>query len=421
MSKQLAIKTENLSKIYNLGEIGTGTISRDLERWWARKMGKEDPYLKIGESNDRTQKGGSGIVYSLRDINMEIEQGQAVGIIGRNGAGKSTLLKLLSRVTSPTTGKIYQRGRVASLLEVGTGFNKELTGRENIYVNGAILGMKKREIDRKFDEIVDFAGVERYIDTPVKRYSSGMYVRLAFAVAAHLECEILIVDEVLAVGDAEFQAKCLGKMGGVMRDEGRTILFVSHDMNAISKLCTRAFLMEKGELKKEGDASTIISDYIGRHLEGRVDYEFKGKSAKSIYFRSIKMTNSKGEPCKTFYISEAIYITFELGINDPDFKADLFVTFMDSKKRSIFSCEQSNVDGSVVLKIDPKQLVRGNYSVDAFIQIPWVTRVDAVEDICSFTVIDNESELVKHKSHDYGVVFARHQWQPVQEAVLLDK
>ncbi len=234
----VALKVENLSKAYQLGEIGTGTISRDLERWYARVRGKEDPFLKIGEANDRAVKGTSDVVWSLKDINFEIEQGDAVGIIGKNGAGKSTLLKILSRVTSPTTGKITGNGRVASLLEVGTGFHPELTGRENIYLNGTILGMRKKEIVRKFDAIVDFAGVERYIDTPVKRYSSGMYVRLAFAVAAHLESEILIVDEVLAVGDAEFQKKCLGKMNDVSKGEGRTVLFVSHNMSAVKTLCS---------------------------------------------------------------------------------------------------------------------------------------------------------------------------------------
>lgn len=257
-----AIKVENLSKIYRLGEIGTGTISRDMERWFKTKVLKqEDPFLKIGETNDRANKGKSDIVYSLQDINFEIQQGDAVGIIGRNGAGKSTLLKILSRVTTPTTGRINIKGRVASLLEVGTGFHPELTGRENIYLNGAILGMRKREIDRKLDEIIDFSGVERYIDTPVKRYSSGMYVRLAFAVAAHLESEILIVDEVLAVGDAEFQKKCLGKMNEVSKGEGRTVLFVSHNMAAIQKLCSTSILMQYGELRLQGDTNRIIEKY----------------------------------------------------------------------------------------------------------------------------------------------------------------
>lgn len=412
MSRSLAIKVEDLSKVYRLGEISTGTISRDLERWWAKVRGKEDPFLKIGQGNDRTQKGTSDVVYSLRNINFEIEKGNAVGIIGRNGAGKSTLLKLLSRVTSPTTGRIYLSGRVASLLEVGTGFNHELTGRENIYVNGSILGMRKKEIDRKFDEIVDFAGVERYVDTPVKRYSTGMTVRLAFAVAAHLECEILIVDEVLAVGDAEFQAKCLGKMGGVIKNEGRTILFVSHDMNALAKLCSTAMLLDKGELISMGEANGVIANYIGRHLEGQAAYEFQGSSNKSIYFKSIRIVDDKGTLRKTFYVDEPILVTFELGINDPDFKCDLFVTFMDAKNRSVFSCEKTNIDsGKIILRIEPGQLVRGNYAIDSFLQLPsWTIRVDAVQDICSFTVIDNQSEFVKHNSVDYGVVFAKHAW-----------
>jgi len=257
----IAIKAENLGKAYQLGQIGTGTISRDLERWYARMRGKEDPFLRIGETNDRSTKGTSDIVWSLKDINFEIEQGDAVGIIGRNGAGKSTLLKILSKVTAPTTGKISGKGRIASLLEVGTGFHPELSGRENIFLNGAILGMRKKEIQRKFDEIVDFAGIERYIDTPVKRYSSGMYVRLAFAVAAHLESEILIVDEVLAVGDAEFQKKCLGKMGDVSKGEGRTVLFVSHNMGSIQKLCNTSIILHNGTLIAQKPTNEAILMY----------------------------------------------------------------------------------------------------------------------------------------------------------------
>lgn len=256
-----SIKVENLSKIYRLGEIGTGTISRDLERWLAKIRGKEDPFLKVGQTNDRSKKGGSDIVYSLQDISFEIEQGDAVGIIGRNGAGKSTLLKILSRVTSPSKGKINIKGRVASLLEVGTGFHPELTGRENIFLNGAILGMRKKEIQHKLDEIIDFSGVERYIDTPVKRYSSGMYVRLAFAVAAHLESEILVVDEVLAVGDAEFQRKCLGKMGEVSKGDGRTVLFVSHNMAAVQSLCNKGIVLQHGKKLFDGSAVDAIASY----------------------------------------------------------------------------------------------------------------------------------------------------------------
>ena len=261
-----AITVEGLSKAYQLGDFGTGTISRDVERFIARIRGKEDPYLRIGETNDRTQKGESDIVWCLKDLNFDIEQGDAVGIIGRNGAGKSTLLKILSRITSPTSGSIKIKGRVASLLEVGTGFSPELTGRENIYLNGAILGMRKSEIKRRFDEIVDFAGVERYIDTPVKRYSSGMYVRLAFAVAAHLESETIIVDEVLAVGDAEFQKKCLGKMSDISKGEGRTILFVSHNMASITALCNTGLYLEAGKLKRIGDIETITQLYYDSQL-----------------------------------------------------------------------------------------------------------------------------------------------------------
>lgn len=257
----VAIKVENLSKAYQLGDFSTGTLSHDLERWWAVVRGREDPFLKIGETNVQTLKGTSDIVWSLKDINFEIKHGDAVGIIGRNGAGKSTLLKILSRVTSPTSGNIKLRGRIASLLEVGTGFHPELTGRENIFLNGAILGMRKVEIVKHFDAIVDFAGVERYIDTPVKRYSSGMYVRLAFAVAAHLESEILIVDEVLAVGDAEFQKKCLGKMGDMNNSEGRTILFVSHNLAAINSFCLNGIVLNNGAVDFIGDIQSAIYHY----------------------------------------------------------------------------------------------------------------------------------------------------------------
>lgn len=258
----IVIKAEDISKQYRLGLVGTGTVRDDLKRWWYNVTGKEDPFLKIGEANNRATKGESDYVWSLRDINFEIKQGESVGIIGRNGAGKSTLLKILSQVTQPTTGKIYTKGRIASLLEVGTGFHPEMTGRENIYLNGAILGMRKAEITRKFDEIVDFSGVERYIDTPVKRYSSGMYVRLAFAVAAHLESEILIVDEVLAVGDADFQKKCLGKMNDISKGAGRTVLFVSHNMSAVESLCTNALSLKEGSIFEIGSPNKIITNYL---------------------------------------------------------------------------------------------------------------------------------------------------------------
>lgn len=258
-----AIEFENISKQYRLGLVSTGTLSHDLNRFWQTKvLRRDDPYLKVGETNDRAHKGNSDYVWALRDINFKVEQGDVVGIIGRNGAGKSTLLKLLSRVTAPTTGIIRAKGRIASLLEVGTGFHPEMTGRENIYMNGAIMGMSRSEITRKLDEIVDFSGCERYLDTPVKRYSSGMTVRLGFAIAAHLEPEILVVDEVLAVGDAEFQKKAIGKMQDVSRGEGRTVLFVSHNMGAVKSLCKKGLLLENGKIKDQGDADTIVSNYI---------------------------------------------------------------------------------------------------------------------------------------------------------------
>ena len=259
---EVAIEVENLSKLYQLGEISTGTLSRDLTRWWAGVRGREDPFQKIGQANDRATKGTSDFVWALQDISFEVKKGEILGIIGRNGAGKSTLLKILSRVTKPTTGRIRVRGRMASLLEVGTGFHPELTGRENIFLNGAILGMRKDEIRRKLDEIVDFAGVQRYLDTPVKRYSSGMYVRLAFAVAAHLEPEILVVDEVLAVGDAEFQKKCLGKMKDVSENDGRTVLFVSHNMSAMKSLCNQAVIMQFGRIVGKGAVEAMVHRYL---------------------------------------------------------------------------------------------------------------------------------------------------------------
>lgn len=265
------IKIENLSKIYRLGEVGTGTLSHDLNRWVRMNiLGQEDPYAKVGHVNDRTQKAEKGeLVAALRDINLEVKEGEVLGIIGKNGAGKSTLLKLLSRVTSPTTGSIKVKGRLASLLEVGTGFHPEMTGRENIYLNGTIMGMRKWEIDRKLDEIVEFAGVAKYLDTPVKRYSSGMTVRLGFAVAAHLEPEILVVDEVLAVGDDEFQKKAIGKMQDVSKNDGRTVLFVSHNMAAVKRLCHRSILLEQGGVNADGQTDDIINLYLNGGLSGK--------------------------------------------------------------------------------------------------------------------------------------------------------
>ncbi len=269
----IAIKFENISKQYRLGIIGTGTLSHDLKRWWTMNVcGKEDPYLKVDDTNSRSIKAESKYIWALRDINLEVRKGEVLGIIGKNGAGKSTMLKLLSRVTTPTTGTIRARGRIASLLEVGTGFHPELTGRENIYMNGSIMGMTKAEIVRKFDEIVYFAGVSKYIDTPVKRYSSGMTVRLGFAIAAHLEPEILVVDEVLAVGDAEFQKKAVGKMQDVSREEGRTVLFVSHNMTAVSNLCNNLCVLQDGLIDYLGNVYNGVEHYLRTSTIGASKY-----------------------------------------------------------------------------------------------------------------------------------------------------
>jgi lipopolysaccharide transport system ATP-binding protein len=295
----VAIKIENLSKQYRLGLVSTRTLSHDLNRWWQTSiLGRDDPYLKIGETNIRETKGESEYVWALKDINLEVEEGEVLGIIGKNGAGKSTLLKILSKVTAPTTGVVKARGRLASLLEVGTGFHPEMTGRENIFMNGSIMGMTKAEIRKKFDEIVDFAGVERYVDTPVKRYSSGMTVRLGFAIAAHLEPEILVVDEVLAVGDAEFQKKAIGKMQDVSRGEGRTILFVSHNMQAISVLCKNTLTLSNGQLSDYGPANKVIDRYLISEEPKSAEVFWKFENAPSgnnLKLHSVKVCKQTGE------------------------------------------------------------------------------------------------------------------------------
>lgn len=307
------LKAENISKQYRLGLVGTGTLSHDLNRLWHSIRGKEDPYLKIGAVNDRSSKANSEYVWALRDINFEVKQGEVLGIIGKNGAGKSTLLKILSRVTLPTTGVIKTKGRIASLLEVGTGFHPELTGRENVYLNGAILGMTRAEISAKLDEIVEFSGCEMYIDTPVKRYSSGMKVRLAFAVAAHLEPDILVVDEVLAVGDAEFQKKAIGKMQDISSGGGRTVLFVSHNMASVKSLCTRAIVLENGTTVFDGSTDDAINYYIRSQ---DVSYHFNPKNRKKIsgdiFIKNIRICNDKNVTIDTALSGESINVEFTI-------------------------------------------------------------------------------------------------------------
>lgn len=317
----VVIKAEGLSKQYRLGQVGTGTLSHDINRLWHLARGKEDPYLKIGEENDRTSKGKNEYVWALKDVSFELGHGDILGIIGRNGAGKSTLLKILSRTTSPTVGNVKINGRIASLLEVGTGFHPELSGRDNIFLNGAILGMNRQEIKRKFDEIVNFAGVDRYIDTPVKRYSSGMYVRLAFAVAAHLDSEILIVDEVLAVGDAEFQKKCIGKMSEVGKGQGRTVLFVSHNMGSIRMLCNKGLFMENGRVRQIDDIEKVINAYANTSLDGNKVYYHKF-SARTIKVSDVYLNGKKNAHVRVF---EKIEVTVNMVCNSDVEHAEVFI------------------------------------------------------------------------------------------------
>jgi lipopolysaccharide transport system ATP-binding protein len=311
----IAISFQNISKQYRLGLVSTKTLSHDLNRWWQTSvLRKEDPYLKIGETNDRAKKGESDYVWALRNIDFEVKKGEILGIIGKNGAGKSTLLKILSRVTTPTTGVIKAQGRIASLLEVGTGFHPELTGRENIYMNGSIMGMTRKEIDRKLDEIADFAGVERYLDTPVKRYSSGMTVRLGFAIAAHLDPEILVVDEVLAVGDAEFQKKAIGKMQDVSRGEGRTVLFVSHNMASMQQLCTKGILLENGIVAFSESITKTIQRYQ-RNVHTQKTFENEGDGdEKILQLQNVKLTSNDGD---LFFSSSCIHLSFDVQVSIP--------------------------------------------------------------------------------------------------------
>jgi len=369
----IVIQAENISKQYRLGDISTGALSHDINRFWHKIRGKEDPYLKIGEANDRTSKGNSEYVWSLQDINFEIEQGDAVGIIGRNGAGKSTLLKILSKVTQPTTGTIKTKGRIASLLEVGTGFHPELSGRENIFLNGAILGMRKQEIKRKFDAIVDFAGVERYIDTPVKRYSSGMYVRLAFAVAAYLESEILIVDEVLAVGDLDFQKKCLGKMGEVSKGEGRTVLFVSHNMDAIANLCNTAILLQNGQIRKQGNIQEVVSQYVSLNKENfnkgiavQVNTKHRGSFQrpmdviiKEVYFENHEFAFATDKPLvvKLIIYANKTVSEFRVAGSINDVKDRAVGTFFGEENLAIIEGEEK----IVTCTIPSHRLAKGDY------------------------------------------------------------
>lgn len=419
--KDIILKAENISKQYRLGTVGTGTLSHDLNRWWHAIRGKEDPYLKVGETNDRSSKGNSDYVWALQDINFEVNRGEVLGIIGKNGAGKSTLLKILSKVTAPTTGVIKSRGRIASLLEVGTGFNPELTGRENIYLNGAILGMTKKEITSKLDEIVAFSGCERYIDTPTKRYSSGMTVRLAFAVAAFLEPEILVVDEVLAVGDVEFQKKAIGKMQDISKSEGRTVLFVSHNMTTINNLCKNSILLENGKIFKSGPTAEIVPYYLSSSQSEEMISKviFEKKASKLFQFLEAKLITKSGE-----FIENGIVSTSQ------EYGFELEYLFNEQVPKCHLTLIIKNSSGEVVLFLDRSDFYQeffvaetGKYKARVMIQNPLLK-----PDVYFVTfglsnqysnVNDHQFDVLKYRIEDIssirasrqGVLFLPTEWE----------
>ena len=402
-----AIEFNNISKLYRVGLVSSGTLSHDLQRWWQMNiLGKEDPFLKVGSVNDRSKAADSEYVWALKDIDFKVEQGDVVGIIGKNGAGKSTLLKLLSKVTAPTTGSIKACGRIASLLEVGTGFHGELTGRENIYMNGAILGMTKAEITRKLDEIVDFSGCERYIDTPVKRYSSGMMVRLGFAVAAHLDPEILVVDEVLAVGDAEFQKKAIGKMQDVSQDEGRTVLFVSHNMASIKQLCHSGVLLDKGQVVYRGSAADTVGEYLRAS-----DVDAQGGVAMRIHAisRSIRidevLVNGAKNLMLRFVGNEKKKVSFSIkGTLLVDMNISVEVFMYDRNDALIAGYSPTDWDGSthkrsagkfeIQESFDlPETLTSGEYSISVLLSQKNIEHLVRIEHLVNITVEEFASPI----------------------------
>lgn len=412
------IKVENLSKLYRLGDVGTGTLSHDLKRWWYKARGKDDPYLLVGETNDRSKMGESDYVWALKDINFEVKAGEVLGIIGRNGAGKSTLLKILSKTTAPTTGSIKVKGRIASLLEVGTGFHPELTGRENIYLNGAILGMTRREIQSKFDEIVDFSGVERYIDTPVKRYSSGMYVRLAFAVAAHLEPEILIVDEVLAVGDAEFQKKCLGKMKDVSVNDGRTVLFVSHNMGAIQQLCNKGIILKNGGLLGHGNIADVVEEYLSSASVYSPESVRRSGNRKAEFIE-FKLIGLQGNELSELFMGDSLLLNFkvrfnvdmkhaEIGVNIKNNVGDL-ITHVTNIDNGFFIKGSENSIHEYLVELKNIFFSPNNYTIDMAI-VSGNEHYDMLEDVLSFSIIEGKS-IKRGKFPTHVKVYTESEWK----------
>ncbi|MFY0592621.1 polysaccharide ABC transporter ATP-binding protein [Roseivirga sp.] len=425
----VSIRVENLSKQYRLGTVGTGTISHDLNRWWANIRGKEDPFLKIGETNDRSQAGNSDYVWSLKDINFEVKQGEVLGIIGKNGAGKSTLLKILSKVTGPTTGRVMAKGRIGALLEVGTGFHPELTGRENIFLNGAVLGMKKQEITGKLDEIVEFSGCARYVDTPVKRYSSGMKVRLAFAVAAFLEPEVLIVDEVLAVGDAEFQKKAIGKMQEVSKGEGRTVLFVSHNMLAVRQLCNRGLVLKNGQVAYQSDSNSAVDFYLSDSRNSLDDANvyledhMNRRAGRPVFFHSIS-THSQGQLTNQIKIGNSIEFRIKLLGGVVLEKKFLKITIENTGGQRIatisnkysdlyeFTSDFNNYD--IKCEVSTMALLPGEYFVSVFLNDE-KDPGDAIDNAFSFTIVDNlvsKSGALPHKGE--SLIYIPSQWSKIE-------
>lgn len=420
MGKDVILQVSNVSKQYRLGLIGSGTISHDLNRWWAKLRGKEDPFLKIGESNNRTEKGNSQYVWALHEINFDVNRGEVLGIIGKNGAGKSTLLKILSQVTTPTTGIIRSKGRIASLLEVGTGFHPEMTGKENIFLNGAILGMNKQEIESKLEDIIQFSGCERYIDTPVKRYSSGMKVRLAFAVAAHLEPDILVVDEVLAVGDAEFQKKAIGKMQDIANSKGRTVLFVSHDMSAIRSLCNRLIVLNNGTMVYTGDVSEGINFYLEDNKQSSKN---KVVSKNGVEVKNIGI-EQKGIDVNIVESYEPAKIKIDLRFTETipvDFKLELFIKDSFDQPLSTISSWLNSItltpkSNDVAIEIELPygfSFKEGSYSL--MLRAFTSSNIDFY-DIYEFTVINSNRTLYKFPMKPmHGKVFTPSIWRFTNE------
>ena len=408
------IKVEKLSKQYRLGTIGAGTIQEDFKRWWYRIQRKDDPFLRIDEINDRTVKGNNKYVWALKDINFDVMPGEILGIIGKNGAGKSTLLKILSKITGPTTGHIKFNGRIGSLLEVGTGFHPDLTGRENIFLNGTILGMTKREVRAKLDEIIDFSGCERYIDTPVKRYSSGMTVRLGFAIAAHLDPEILIVDEVLAVGDIEFQNKAIGKMSEISKGQGRTIIFVSHNTGVISQLCSQTILIKNGYITDIGKTSKVIDTYLQNGSNQSTTGIIRRNSEVSgNHFRSIEMTDITLQNNTVFSVNKPFCISLEIILPEFNSSLELAMRLIDKYKNAVFTIHEKleNLKEDrdfvkIIITIPPNFITPGRYSWIMCINHHSVNLYDLQDDILPFDIIDTGTKFSNHIN--YGNVFANY-------------